>query len=682
MKPMHWGRKESIIFPPHQPIYSIAAIVGMLFLTILFVFLRIGISMSPLGKAYFPTYLRTGVSAYFSAQKLDSYKLICVTDGAQMRLAREEDVVPGKTPQSDHGNMPLTLSESAKSKGLKAVVKGPESKYQDAALHKYLRLAIYAGKGLKAYFQPPLLAGLILFVLIFPYAIYRDIRRMKQMKYGRLLKGPILCDPRGFNKEIQGDGIGFRTTEHGQIIRIPRSAEAKHFEIIADTGAGKTALIFQMLLQIQARKEGAIIYDPACEFVQRFYDPDRGDIVLNPLDARCPYWGPAEELKRKAEARTLAASLFQSTQDRKGEFFVESPQKIFAHLLTFGPTPEQLAAWMANPIEIEKRVFGTEYALLIDPKAPQQRAGVLGSLGLVADSLRMLPKKSETKRKWSATEWSEKREGWVFITSQPTVREALRPLHSLWIDWLILRLLTIPNPGQTPVWFIIDELASLQKLPQLHTALTENRKSKNPIVLGFQGKAQLEMIYGHYAEVMLSQPATKIFLKTEEERAALWVSKTLGDTEIERVKLTHHEGGNGGKNYSVDRQIDPAIMPSEIQGLSDLHAILKYSNHIARFSFPYPKIPVTQLGFDPRPVPDDELNYDPNMIGHQPAAEAPVVQPAVQIVQAAPAPPPAPVEPPEPVAVNDQDADEIDPDSEADEATPSVVEESEVLTCF
>jgi hypothetical protein len=197
-------------------------------------------------------------------------------------------------------------------------------------------------------------------------------------------------------------------------------------------------------------------------------------------------------------------------------------------------------------------------------------------------------------------------------------------------------------------------------------------------VLGFQGKAQLEMIYGHYAEVMLSQPATKIFLKTEEERAALWVSKTLGDTEIERVKLTHHEGGNGGKNYSVDRQIDPAIMPSEIQGLSDLHAILKYSNHIARFSFPYPKIPVTQLGFDPRPVPDDELNYDPNMIGQQPAAEAPVVQ----AEPSAPAPPPVPVEPPEPVAVNDQDADEIDPDSEADEATPPVVEENEVLALF
>ena len=56
-------------------------------------------------------------------------------------------------------------------------------------------------------------------------------------------------------------------------------------------------------------------------------------------------------------------------------------------------------------------------------------------------------------------------------------------------------------------------VGQLQRLPQLHTAITENRKSKNPLVLGFQGKAQLEMIYGHLAEVMLSQLTTKIFLR-------------------------------------------------------------------------------------------------------------------------------------------------------------------------
>jgi hypothetical protein len=62
--------------------------------------------------------------------------------------------------------------------------------------------------------------------------------------------------------------------------------------------------------------------------LKRFYDPKRGDVILNPLDKRCPYWGPAEELRSRSEAKALAASLFQPPQDKKGEFFIESPQKM------------------------------------------------------------------------------------------------------------------------------------------------------------------------------------------------------------------------------------------------------------------------------------------------------------------------------------------------------------------
>src|SRR6266481_3708565 len=79
--------------------------------------------------------------------------------------------------------------------------------------------------------------------------------------------------------------------------------------------------------------------------------------------------------------------------------------------------------------------------------------GLLGSLSLIADSLRLLPTKTEAKTEWSAREWSKNRQGWIFITSQPPEREALRPLHSLWIDMLVLRLLSAPKPEQHPVWF-------------------------------------------------------------------------------------------------------------------------------------------------------------------------------------------------------------------------------------
>lgn len=335
-------------------------------------------------------------------------------------------------------------------------------------------------------------------------------------------------------------------------------------------------------------------------------------MILNPLDVRCPYWGPAEELRRKAEAKAIAASLYQPTSDKKGEFFTETPQKVFAHLLTFGPTPQQLVAWMSNPDEIDLRVEGTELEQIIAKGAQQQRAGVLASLGLIADSLRMLPSKEQTRgRTWTATQWAETREGWIFITSQPAEREALRPLNSLWIGLLVLRLMSVPRSDQRPAWFILDELASLQRLPQLHTAITENRKSKNPLILGFQGKAQLETIYGHMAEVMLSQPATKIFLKTTEPKAAEWVSRAIGNVEIERMRETHVHGTREGKSFTIDRQTEPLVMDSEVSGLADKHAFLKLGNNVARFSFAYCDMAAIATAFEPRAVEDDELDFDP-----------------------------------------------------------------------
>jgi hypothetical protein len=125
---------------------------------------------------------------------------------------------------------------------------------------------------------------------------------------------------------------------------------------------------------------------------------------------------------------------------------------------------------------------------MIAKGAQQQRNGVLASLGLVADSLRMLPRERAGEEHWSATEWAETRKGWIFITSSATEREALRPLHSLWIDLLGLRLLNEPKESQHPVWFVLDELASLQRLPQLHTAITENQEGEKSACAGLPGQ--------------------------------------------------------------------------------------------------------------------------------------------------------------------------------------------------
>ena len=623
MTTTQWGRKETIIRPPHAPVYSFGAAFVGLVLTCLFIGLYIGFLMTPMQRWYLPLYIRTGVVGL--VRKVDTYQLLSVADThLHTRPAIEADVQEGSTPQLNRRPLPVALSDSARASGLVYLYVGPKITYRNGPLHAYLQRFVYNDQGIFSTLRWPLLAGLAAFLGSLVFAARKDVERLKEMKYGRLLKGPMLVSPEGFNRAFKGNGVGFNTLESKRLMRIPQSAEGQHIELMGDTGAGKTRLIMQLLLQIRDRGHSAIVYDPACEFIQRFYDKNRGDIILNPLDARCPYWGPSEELRRRAEAKAIAASLYQPTTDKKGEFFTETPQKIFAHLLTFGPTPQELVEWMANPDEIDRRVQNTEMAMMIAKGAQQQRNGVLASLGLIADSLRMLPKKDNARHFWSATDWAETRKGWIFITSKPSEREALRPLHSLWIDLLVLRLLNEPKESQHPVWFVLDELASLQRLPQLHTAITENRKSKNPLILGFQGKAQLEVIYGHMAEVMLSQPATKIFLKTTEPKAAEWVSNAIGKVEIERLRETHSTGLRAGNNFSVERQVEPLVLDSEISGLPDKHAFLKLGNHVARFSFAYSDIPATQPAFVPRPLEDDDLAFDPKTLAKKPLKFAPV----------------------------------------------------------
>jgi hypothetical protein len=631
-----WGRKEySKKWPSRRPVWTWMAI----FLTGIFFFgvfcLDYWHGWTAAERLYLTDYLKSGVRGKTSPTATAKYTLLEGVVGKSERLLIDDEIEPVTGPDGRRG---YRLTDEGVKDGI-ARLQYVTGVYNDRALHSVMSHAVFQHDDLWGYMARPFYWSLAFFVVLLFVAVPKDRARRMVWKHGRRLRGPELVTTAEFNAKMgRPDGIAFVNEEQtwwdkivhknlSRWVRVPRDREAMHFLIVGDSGTGKSATIRQLLSQIADRGEAAIVYDPAMEYLPQFYNEQRGDVVLNPLDARCPFWSPGDEVPHEAEALTLAASLFPD-QGRENRFFVEAPRKIFAHLINQKPTPQELTYWMSNAEEIDKRVAGTEMAAMIDLHAAAQRSGVLGSLNMVADAFKLLPKESETDRRWSTVEWAQQRKGWVFITSKPTMRERMRPLVSLWLDLLVLRMMN-DDTARRKTWFVLDELASLQHLPQLKTAVTENRKSDNPMVLGFQGKAQVEALYGHVAEAMLSQPATKIFLKTSEPNASEWISKAIGEIEVERFRESRTKGVFPGGRESEQRDItrEPLVMASEVGGLDPLHGYLKHGNLVVQMRFPYmelasraekfverkmtPVVPVQTAAQQPAPVVVEEPIMQP-----------------------------------------------------------------------
>ncbi len=593
-------------WPRSKPVFTVLALAFALVAGAVEFAFQYKTSWTPLQRYYLSAYVETAHLVHTRNRFLRParpYRLLYVVFPHKTRLALDRDVTAALPASKPIGGLPdLTLSIAARRAGADRL-EWRTTKFDDSTLHVWLGHFIYGDHSLWRLCRNAWYTCLLFLAVTLPFAIRKDSKEARQRHFGRVLKGANLLTRTQFHRRARHHtGVGWRTIgspspwekvflkkAQQAIVRVARQNECQHFLFVGDTGTGKSSLIRQLLAQIDERKESAVVYDPAREYLPEFFNERRGDVILNPLDARMPYWGPADELTDPTEADALAKSLFPD-RDRENRFFIESPRKILAHLLRLHPTPQELCDWIAHADpEIDKRLKDTPLEAIIAKDAPQQRSGVLGVLERASNAFRLLPS-SEGRKLWTATEWARNRTAWVFLTSTPETRETLRPLISLWLDFIILRLTAQAGIAAPPTWVIVDEVASLEMLPNLPLALAESRKSNTRIVLGLQGRSQVEMRYGREAEAMLSQPRTKIFLRTSEPRAAEWISKCIGDVEMEHLRegrSTSDWGFYYSRNASLDSRIEAAILASEVSNLEDLQGYFQTPGYTLKLRFPY-----------------------------------------------------------------------------------------------
>ena len=379
-------------------------------------------------------------------------------------------------------------------------------------------------------------------------------------------------------------------------IPIPVADETKHFKLIGTTGAGKSTAIAELLSGALHRGDRAIIADPDGGYMRRFFDARRGDVILSPFEPGGVKWDLFGEIREQYDIDQLALALIP---DREGQ---DRSWRGYARTLFSAVTSQARAGGVsdvkelfelivvANKSELGVLVSGTPAQPFFEEHNDRMLDSIRSVLSSAVDALQHVAR--QEARPLSVRQWVQSGRGVLFIPYRAGQIAALRSTVSAWMRLGIFEAMSQPasESGDNPMedqklWFVVDELDALGQIDGLKDALARLRKFGGRCVLGFQSLAQVSSTYGKgEAQTIVENCGNSLILRcsaSEHGGTSQFASRLIGQREVVRISRSKSRRPSDflpSVTESEHRQIEPAVMDSEIERLPDLAGFLKLAS--------------------------------------------------------------------------------------------------------
>lgn len=429
-------------------------------------------------------------------------------------------------------------------------------------------------------------------IFIVLYWIYKGRKRRES----RVLSGNPVVEPKKLKKILSKNKELSAIKITG--IPLPKNAETEHILFAGTTGTGKSNAIFELLVQIRSLGHKAILVDSTSLMVSKFFR-NGCDHILNPLDQRAKPWHLWSECKSNSDFEALAETMIpQSGNDpfwsnAARTVFVESVKKF--HENGEHSIQSLLDITIRHPLkETYNFLKNTTASSMVDPSADKTALSIRSTL---ATHLKALENIEDTDTPFSIRNWLlQEDDSWLFLNCTPGQRAGMRSLMSGWFSIAMRSIMDLPPSQLRRIWFVIDELPSLNAINELPRAIAELRKYGGCCVLGTQDLSQLDEIYGQNITRSLSSlTGTKVIFRAADEYNAERLSRSLGKKDViesnESISFGAHQYRDG-VSLSEHRQTKPIVTPNDIMALNNLEAYLKLPGNVpvSKVSFEYHKL--------------------------------------------------------------------------------------------
>ena len=419
------------------------------------------------------------------------------------------------------------------------------------------------------------------------------VRMGKEKQKTKILSGFECVEPKILRKKVLKFGASPYTIAN---IPIPKNAEYQHMMVTGTTGAGKSNMIHQLLEQIRRHGDQAIILDTTGGIFSRFYD-ECTDILLNPLDQRSHNWDMWGDVTDNYLVCEMAEAIIPESKSLDS-FWVQGARQLFIECITYlkKVNCSSYKTLMHMAIKMDLRVLheklkDTRVSSLLDPSIDKTALSIRASL---ANNLDIFECLGDEKDGISLLPFMQKNtKDWLFLSCQTNQRAFLKSIFSVWLSLIIKGIMSRSEHNDSRTWIIIDELASLNKLPSLMTGLSEIRKYGGCMVLGFQDLSQIEEIYGFsQAKTLSNLTGTKVLFRAVDTDVANRIARYMGEQEKEELSTSISYGAHqmrDGVSLNQQRHVKSVVRASDIMLLQDLEAYIKYPGQfpISKVKFEY-----------------------------------------------------------------------------------------------
>ncbi|HBC6265540.1 type IV conjugative transfer system coupling protein TraD [Citrobacter freundii] len=402
-------------------------------------------------------------------------------------------------------------------------------------------------------------------------------------------------------------------------LHMVRMAEVMNFLIHGTIGVGKSTLIRWLLDFIRKRGDRAIIYDSGCTFTETHYNPDT-DFILNAHDERCANWHMWGECVDAVDYDNLSASLIP-VEGESDPFWVSSSRTIFADLaIRMSADPDRsIEKFLKTLLSLSMKslrdyLANTPSANLVEEKIEKTAISIRSVVTNYAKALRYLQGLDDgTKPPFTIREWMTQERydnSWLFISTQARHRKSVRPLISLWLSLSTLYLQSMGENSDRRVWFICDEIPSLQRIPELAETIAEARKFGGCFVLGMQNTAQMIHVYGReLARSIFDLMNTRMYGRSPSAEMAKVVEDELGHQRKRKIREQNSYGLDqvrDGVSLGKDEVNDPIVDYDQVMRLPNLSFYVRLPGEypVVRLKLKYRKVKKHHPGLMARNIRD------------------------------------------------------------------------------